>query len=117
MRSQQAGRSAPFPNAPEALASLRWLYPVLAGRLQVGNELRLDIGRHTRDGQRVEDALMWNVTLSGGYAPWRLRYFASLFNLLDAHRARTGTPWGGRSPTPTVPRYGRSARVGLTFSF
>jgi outer membrane receptor protein involved in Fe transport len=114
VRSERGGLSGPFPNAPEALASLRWIYP-LAGGLRLGNEVLLDSGRPTRDGQRLDDALVWNVTLSGAYAAWRLRYFAGIYNVLDVRGARTGFPVGPEVPSLSVPRYGRSARVGLAF--
>jgi outer membrane receptor for ferrienterochelin and colicins len=107
----------PFPNAPQALASLRWLYPLIPERLRLGSELLLDSGRRTRAGRRLEDALLWNVTLSGAYAPWHLRYFAGLFNVLDVNDRWTGFPTGLEVPAPTVLRYGRSGRVGLQVAF
>jgi hypothetical protein len=116
VRSVDGGRETYFPNAPQALASLRWLYPMVPERLRLGSEILLDTGRRTRDGLRLEDALIWNITLSGAYAPWRLRYFAGLFNLFDIHDRTRGYPVGAEVPASTVPRYGRSARIGLQFA-
>jgi outer membrane receptor for ferrienterochelin and colicins len=112
-----AQTSMPFPNAPSNAASLRALTSLLAPYLRLGNELLVEVGRHTRDGARVDDAFLWNVTLSGEHRPWRLRYFAGLFNLLDVHGYGPGYPVGPEVPSPTVPRYGRSARLGLSLSF
>ena len=51
------------------------------------------------------------------YRPWRLRYFAGVFNVLDVRGAGSGYPVGVEIPTPTVPRYGLAARIGATWSF
>ena len=107
----------PFPNAPQAMASLRWLYPLVPERLKLGSEVQLDSGRRTDQGRRLEDAVIWNVTLSGAYAPWRLRYFAGIFNLFDLRSWQTGFPVGPEVPAATVRRYGRSARLGLQLAF
>src|SRR6185436_9427042 len=99
------------------LFSLRALHALVPGMLRLGNELQLDAARHTRAGERVEDAVIWNITASGEYRPWRLRYFAGLFNLLDVRGYGPGYPVGPEVPSPTVPRYGRSARLGLSLGF
>ena len=113
VRAREAGRSLTFPNAPQVLAGLRWLYPLIPERLRLGSELQLDTGRRDRQGRRLEDALIWNLSLSGAYAPWRLRYFAGLHNLFDIRDRDRGYPVGAEVPALTVPRYGRSARIGL----
>jgi outer membrane receptor for ferrienterochelin and colicins len=110
-------RDRAFPNAPQAMASVRWLYPLVPERLRLGSEVQLDSGRRTLEGRRLEDAVIWNVTLSGAYAPWQLRYFAGLFNLFDLRSWQTGFPVGPEVPSPTVRRYGRSARLGLQLAF
>jgi hypothetical protein len=86
-------------------------------RLRLGSEVQLDSGRRTIAGDRLEDAVIWNVTLSGAYAPWHLRYFAGLFNLFDLRGGQTGFPAGPEVPSPTVRRHGRSARLGLQLAF
>lgn len=115
--SRGDGSTLPFPNAPSTVASLRALTPVGGPLLRLGTELVVDVGRHTRDGDRVDDAFLWNVTLTGEHRPWRLRYFAGLFNLLDVRSYAPGIPVGPEVPTPTVPRYGRSARLGMSVAF
>jgi outer membrane receptor protein involved in Fe transport len=115
--SLEGGMTTPFPNAPSTVASLRALNALLGPHLRLGNELVIDVGRHTRDGVRVEDAVLWNVTLTGEHRPWRLRWFAGLFNVLDVHGYGPGFPVGPEVPSPTVPRYGRSARLGLSLAF
>jgi len=107
----------PFPNAPSNVASLRALSALVAPYLRLGNEVIVEVGRHTRDGARAEDAALWNVTLTGEYRRWRLRYFAGLFNVLDVRGYGAGIPVGPEVPSLTVPRYGRSARLGLSLSF
>jgi outer membrane receptor protein involved in Fe transport len=109
----------PLSNAPDHLAALRAIYPLIGAALRLGNEVIFDVGRRTVDGNLGPDSLLWNVTFSGEYRPWRMRYFAGLFNVLDD---RTGYPVGlevGAGPTgaPVVARYGRSARMGLAFAF
>ncbi len=111
------GVERPFANAPAHLVSVRGLYALVPTFLRLGNELLYDAGRHSRAGERVDDAVMWNVTVSGEYRAWRLRYFAGLFNLLDVRGYGAGFPVGEEVLSPTVPRYGRSARVGLAAAF
>jgi outer membrane receptor protein involved in Fe transport len=115
--SVEDGVTAPFPNAPSTVASLRSLTALLGSYLRLGNEVVVDVGRHTRDGVRVEDAVLWNATLTGEHRRWRLRWFAGLFNVLDVHGYGPGFPVGPEVPSPTVPRYGRSARLGLSLAF
>ena len=50
VRALEGGRSAYFPNAPQALAALRWLYPLVPERLRLGSEIQLDTGRRTATG-------------------------------------------------------------------
>jgi hypothetical protein len=101
--------------APAHLAALRVIYPIVGSFLRVGNEIIVDVARHTSDGDVAPDAFTWNVTLSGEHRPWRLRYFAGIFNLLDD---RSGYPVGTEVASGlTVPRYGRTARLGLAFAF
>ena len=66
---------------------------------------------------RVDDAVMWNLSLSGDYRTFRLRYFAGLFNVLDVHDPRAGIPTSIDFPLGLVPRYGRSLRTGLAWAF
>jgi outer membrane receptor protein involved in Fe transport len=117
----QAG-NAPFWNAPETMVKARVLAPLVGTALRLGSELVLDSGRPFRpDGQplpdnfRTDDAFLWNLSFSGGYRPYRLHYFAGLFNLLDVRDARAGFPTSIDYPPVLVPRYGRSLRAGLSF--
>jgi hypothetical protein len=116
-RVRSIGAAAAFPNSPTTTASLRALTALLSPYLRLGNEVIVEVGRHTRDGARVEDAVLWNATLTGEHRPWRLRYFAGLFNLLDVRGYASGYPVGPEVPSTTVPRYGRSARIGLSVGF
>jgi outer membrane receptor for ferrienterochelin and colicins len=118
--------NTPFANAPELVAKARVLYPLVGRSLRLGTELVLDSGRHftwQNDGghsssdNRVDDALLWNLSLSGEYRPYRLRYFAGLFNLLDVHDPRAGFPTSTDYRLTLIPRYGRSARAGLAWIF
>jgi outer membrane receptor for ferrienterochelin and colicins len=102
-RVRTIGAAAPpFPNSPTTVGSLRALTSLLAPYLRLGNEVIVDVGRHSRDGARVEDAILWNITLSGEHRPWRLRYFAGLFNLLDVRGYGSGYPVGPEVPSTTV---------------
>src|SRR5262249_60184465 len=105
--------SHPLPNAPAHLAALRVIYPVVGGALRIGNEMIVDVGRHTADGDLAPDAFTWNLTLSGEHRPWRLRYFAGIFNLLaDRGGYPVGTAGGSGL---TAPRYGRPAPLAPAF--
>jgi outer membrane receptor protein involved in Fe transport len=112
----------PFFNAPETMVKARVLCPLVGTALRLGSELVLDSGRPFRpdgpplsDNFRTDDAFLWNLSFSGGYRPYRLHYFAGLFNLLDVRDPRAGFPTSVDYPPVLVPRYGRSLRVGLSF--
>lgn len=116
--------NVPFLNAPELMFKLRLLRPLVGPSLRLGSELVLDAGRPFRQDDpvlakvdyRTDNALLWNVTLSGVYRPYRLRYFAGVFNLLDVRDARSGFPTSVDYLPHLIPRYGRSVRVGLSLA-
>ena len=66
---------------------------------------------------RVDDAFLWNVTFSGEFRAYHLRYFTGIFNLLDVRDARMGFPTSVDYPQSLIPRYGRSMRAGLSLAF
>ncbi len=115
----------PFLNAPETMVKLRLLCPLVGTALRLGSELVLDSGRHFRQDDptqplldnRVDDAYLWNLSASGEYRAYHLRYFAGLYNLLDVHDMRTGYPTSVDYPPNLIPRYGRSMRAGLSLAF
>jgi outer membrane receptor protein involved in Fe transport len=115
----------PFLNAPETLVKARVLYPLVGKALRLGSELVLDSGRHFNQtdstqpaaDDRVDDAFLWNVSFSGEFRAYHLRYFAGIFNLLDARDARMGFPTSVDYPQSLIPRYGRSMRAGLSLAF
>jgi outer membrane receptor protein involved in Fe transport len=115
----------PFLNAPETLVKARVLYPLVGKALRLGSELVLDSGRHFNQtdstqpaaDDRVDDAFLWNVSFSGEFRTYHLRYFAGIFNLLDARDARMGFPTSVDYPQSLIPRYGRSMRAGLSVAF
>jgi outer membrane receptor protein involved in Fe transport len=118
----------PFPNAPESMATARALAPLIGSHLRVGTEVHVDAGRHTRnvldrtvasanEVSRVDDAVMWNLSLSGEHRAWRVRYFAGLYNILDVRGYGPGYPSSRDFRFATVPRYGRSLRAGVSLGF
>jgi outer membrane receptor for ferrienterochelin and colicins len=119
------GGSSPFLNAPQLLVKARVLRPLAGPILRLGSEVVLDSGRPYRQTDqalagidyRTDDALLWNVSLSGTYRAYHLRYFAGVFNLLDVHDARTGFPTSVDYLPNLIPRYGRSVRAGLSLGF
>jgi outer membrane receptor protein involved in Fe transport len=115
--------NVPFVNAPETLFKARILCPLVGPALRLGSELVLDSGRHFRgpDGSsesatQVDDAVLWNLSISGEHAPWRVRYFVGIFNLLDVRDARAGFSTSRDYPLPLAPRLGRSMRAGLSLA-
>jgi outer membrane receptor protein involved in Fe transport len=118
VRALSLDGEALFPNAPTHLVALRVLRALMPGALRLGNEVLFDAGRPTRLGTRVEDAFIWNATLSGGLRAWRARYFLGAFNLLDVRGYGPGFPAGDElERSLTVPRYGRSVRAGLSWAW
>lgn len=122
---QSADGDRPFVNAPATLFKARMLWPLMGPVLRFGSELVLDGGRHFRttdstlpaSATLVNDAVIWNLSLSGSYRPYGMRYFVGIFNLLDVHDARSGYPTSIDYPLRMVPRYGRTMRAGLAWSF
>jgi outer membrane receptor for ferrienterochelin and colicins len=120
-----ADGNRPFVNAPETLFKARVLTPLAGPMLRLGSELVLDGGRHFRtndptlpsSASMVDDAVIWNLSFSGEYRRYHLRYFAGVFNLLDVHDPHSGFPTSADYPLPLVPRYGRTIRAGLAWSF
>jgi outer membrane receptor protein involved in Fe transport len=117
--------NVPFLNAPESMVKVRALCPLVGTALRLGSELVLDAGRHFNQNDpaqllgdnRVDDALLWNVSFSGEFRAYHLRYFTGLYNLLDVHDTRTGFPTSVDYPPNLIPRYGRSMRAGLALVF
>jgi outer membrane receptor for ferrienterochelin and colicins len=119
------GGNSPYLNAPETMVKARVLCPLAGAALRFGSELVLDSGRHFRQidstqlptDNQVDDALLWNVSFSGEFRAYHLRYFTGIFNLLDVRDARTGFPTSVDYPPSLIPRYGRSMRAGLSVGF
>jgi len=117
--------NTPFLNAPDTLFKARALCPLVGLALRFGTELVLDSGRHFLQtdanapaaDDRVDDAILWNLSLSGEYRAFHLRYFAGMFNVLDVHDPRAGIPTSIDFPLALIPRYGRSLRSGLAWTF
>ncbi len=117
--------NVPYLNAPETMVKARVLLPLVGTTLRLGSEMVLDSGRHFRQtdptqlpaDNQVDDALLWNVSFSGEYRAYHLRYFTGIFNLLDVRDTRTGFPTSVDYPPDLIPRYGRSMRAGLALAF
>ena len=117
--------NVPFLNAPETMVKARVLCPLVGTALRLGSELVLDAGRHFRQDDptqlpsddRVDDALLWNVSFSGEFRAYHLRYFTGIYNLLDVRDTRTGFPTSVDYPPSLIPRYGRSMRAGLALAY
>jgi outer membrane receptor for ferrienterochelin and colicins len=114
--------SHPYTNSPRTLVKARGLVPLMGPVLRVGAELFLDSGRHFGQGRglqddRVDDAILCNLSLSGEYRPFRLRYYGGLFNLFNVQDYRTGYPTSVEYWAPAVPRYGRALQAGLSVGF
>ena len=117
--------NVPFLNAPETMVKARVLCPLVGTALRLGSELVLDAGRHFRqddptqlpEDNRVDDALLWNVSFSGEFRTYHLHYFTGIFNLLDVHDTRMGFPTSADYTPNLIPRYGRSMRAGLSLAF
>jgi outer membrane receptor for ferrienterochelin and colicins len=122
---ESADGNRPLVNAPATLFKARMLWPLMGPTLRLGSELVLDGGRHFRatdpsqpaSATLVDDAVIWNLSLSGSYHPYGVRYFVGIFNLLDVRDPHSGYPTSVDYPLPLVPRYGRTMRAGLSWSY
>ncbi len=98
-------------NAPEHNISARFVQPVFERLLSAATELVFIGPRKDYGGNELPPSLSWNVVLSGTYEPWKLRYFAGVFNVLDEKRPDPISP---EYSSLTALRYGRQVRVGLS---
>ena len=118
----QADGTQPFTNSPRTLVKARGLIPLMGPALRVGAEIFLDSGRHFRQDaglqdNRVDDVIIGNLTLSGEFRPYHMRYFGGLYNLFNVQDYRSGYPTSAEYLSPSVPRYGRTLRAGLSIGF
>ena len=112
----------PYVNSPRTLVKARGMIPLMGPALRAGAEIFLDSGRHfdqsaNLQDDRVDDTIICNLTLSGEYRPYHLRYFGGLYNLFDVRDYRSGYPTSTEYWSPSVPRYGRTLRAGLSVGF
>jgi outer membrane receptor protein involved in Fe transport len=117
--------TTPFLNAPDTVVKAIALWPLLGPALRLGSSVVFDSGRHFRQtdpsatpgDDRVDDAMLWDVTLSGERRASHLRYVIGVYNVLDVRVARTGYPTGIDYTPALVPRYGREVRAGAAWTF
>jgi outer membrane receptor for ferrienterochelin and colicins len=101
-------------NSAEHAISARFALPVLRRELVAGAELVFTGARFDYRGDRVLESLYVNMMLSGEYAPWRLRYYGGVYNMLDErHPSPVSSDYG----PSTVPQYGREVRIGVSTAF
>lgn len=107
--------SAPAPsNMPETTLSARVALPLIPKVLLASTEMLFLGSRTDREGQSLRETLLWNLVLSGGHAPWNVRYHGGVYNVLDE---RHPEPLGPEAADLTVPRLGRQVRIGVSRSF
>jgi len=98
---------------PAHLATGRLLLPLGNGEVRLATQATYQSARGSgKEGAAQGEALLLGVGLSGEYQ--RLRYFAGVQNLLDAHYA---LPLGSERAAAAVPQYGRTFTLQLTASF
>jgi outer membrane receptor protein involved in Fe transport len=115
-------RGRVVPNSPAHTGAVRALFPVVAQTLSFSTELTWCGPRHAirnddgTDGAELGETLFWNVGLSGEFVPWRLRYGAFVYNVLNQ---RPSLPAGPEVvfPNHAIPQYGRMLRLMLSASF
>ena len=111
-----------LPNSPAHTGAVRALFPVVAQTLSISTELTWCGPRHAirnddgSDGAELGETLFWSVGLSGEFFPWRLRYGAFVYNVLNQ---RPSLPAGPEVvfPNHAIPQYGRLLRFMLSASF
>jgi outer membrane receptor protein involved in Fe transport len=97
-------------NSPAHMASLRAMRPLAPG-VMVAGEAVYGSPRLARDGSRVGEALLVNVTLSGEVPRLGLGWSLSGFNLLDDAYL---VPSSYGSQAPALPQRGRMLQLSLT---
>ena len=106
-------------NSPSSTGAARAMVPVVPDLLTIATELIYNSARYAPVdalGNRplVGEELDWNLVFSGGYARYRLRWQAGVYNLLDQ---RAELPASSMPPGVNVAQYGRQLRLtaGVTF--
>jgi outer membrane receptor protein involved in Fe transport len=121
-----------LPNSPTHTGAVRALYPLVPQALSLSTEVIYGGPRHAipnddgSEGALIGEQLIWNLGISGEFAPWGLRYGAFVNNLLDQRVSLPGGPEICSSdcdpsstffPNHAVPQYGRMLRLQLSGSF
>jgi outer membrane receptor protein involved in Fe transport len=106
-------------NSPAHTGALRAMVPVVTDLLSLSSEAIYNSARLVPGGPgsptlHQGEVLLWNAGFSGEYPKWRLRYAATVQNLLDA---RYVLPALSMPADVGVVQYGRTLRlsVGVTF--
>ena len=102
-------------NAPEQLAKLNLVVPLMADRLFAGLEEQYTGPRFTVSGQRVDGFVVTNITLSGRNRQKTIEASVSVYNLLDVKYADPAPL--DLHPLDVVQQNGRTVRVKLTYAF
>ena len=102
-------------NAPEHLAKLNLVVPLMADRLFAGLEEQYTGSRLTVAGQRADDFAVTNLTLFGRNRQKTVEVSVSVYNLLD--RSYADPVSIDLHPLDVVQQDGRTVRVKLTYVF
>jgi outer membrane receptor for ferrienterochelin and colicins len=102
-------------NAPENLAKLNVVVPLMADRLFAGLEEQYTGSRTTVAGQRADGFFMTNLTLFSRNQQKTVEVSVSVYNLLDAKYADPVS--ADLHPLDVVQQDGRTFRVKLTYAF
>lgn len=109
-------------NAPSHLASVRGAVPILSRALTLMTRLSLDSGRYDRHEEaadpiaqtRTEEALLWDIVLSGVEPHTGVDYALGLYNAFDT---RSAYPLSGEFRQRTIPMSGRSLLASASVKF
>jgi len=101
-------------DSPKHLAKLNLLAPLIRQRLFAGLEVLYDSKAGTLAGDRTDDVVLTNLTLTYVSASKRMEIAASIYNFFDVEYANPGF---GEHAQDQIEQDGRTFRVGLTYRF
>ncbi len=105
-----------LPNAPEHLASLRAVVPLVRELASLGARVRLEAPRRIRTGsdETTPTAAVLDATISGAVHEYGLRYVVGVYNITDW---RYQIPVTETFASRTLPQNGRTFLIDLIASF
>lgn len=103
-----------LPNSPEHLAAVKAVVPLSGPQARLASRLAVESGRRDREGNTTDVPILWDLSLTGDIAAFRLSYAVGVRNLLDW---RVEHPVGEDIAESVLKQRGRTLFADLRWSY